>query len=255
MPSHDPTRSRRWSPWRQTRASGSPPRDLRLHEQPDLMNSSGNEVHFLGFSWCGGLNEPASRFTAARDVASASGAAMVMRRALWDEFGWIPVGVLHVLRGRRAELALLASGLSRRVRAGCRRHAPLRVRSQPGQDVPRGAQPADHDAHAAGTQDARDADAGHRRGGARDARARLASGLGRLEVAGLGVARAPPALDPRARARALQSERAVPDSAIAPLLATRLMDANISLPSRLEPLDTALAVYWKVARTLLRQRQ
>ena len=60
---------------------------LRLDDRPDLMNSAGNEVHFLGYSWCGGLNEPASQHREARDVASASGAAMVMRRELWERLG------------------------------------------------------------------------------------------------------------------------------------------------------------------------
>ncbi len=60
---------------------------LRLDDRPDHMNSAGNEVHFLGYSWCGGLDEPASRYSVPRDVASASGAAMVMRRELWDRLG------------------------------------------------------------------------------------------------------------------------------------------------------------------------
>ena len=37
-------------------ASGS----LRLYDQPEVMNSAGNPLHFSGLSWAGGLGEPAS---------------------------------------------------------------------------------------------------------------------------------------------------------------------------------------------------
>ena len=168
---------------------------LRLHDEPDLMNSAGNEVHFLGFSWCGGLSEPASRFTTPRDVASASGAAMVMRRELWDATGGFPSEFFMYYED--AELSLRSWRLGRRVVfvPGGGRHPPLRVRPQSREDVLRGAQPADHDAHAPGAGDARDPDAGHGRSGARDARARLAAGVGIVEGEGLVVARAPPSLD------------------------------------------------------------
>src|SRR5262249_52660166 len=60
---------------------------LRLADRPEAMNSAGNEVHFLGFSWCGGLGEPASQHAVGRDCASASGAAMLLRREVWERFG------------------------------------------------------------------------------------------------------------------------------------------------------------------------
>lgn len=60
---------------------------VRLADAPDLMNSAGNEVHFLGFSWCGGLGRPATEFSQRRDVAAASGAAMALRREAWNELG------------------------------------------------------------------------------------------------------------------------------------------------------------------------
>ncbi len=61
-------------------ASGS----LRLYDQPEVMNSAGNPVHFSGLSWAGGLGEPATAHATAADVASATGAALVVRA---DRFG------------------------------------------------------------------------------------------------------------------------------------------------------------------------
>jgi GT2 family glycosyltransferase len=60
---------------------------IRLARDPELVNSAGNGVHLLGFSWCGGLYDDASDHRTARDVASASGAAMALRRCTWDELG------------------------------------------------------------------------------------------------------------------------------------------------------------------------
>lgn len=67
-------------------ASGS----IRLADDPDRMNSAGNPVHVLGLCWAGGLGEPASSFAAARDIPSASGAGLVVRRDLWDRLGGFP---------------------------------------------------------------------------------------------------------------------------------------------------------------------
>lgn len=60
---------------------------LRLYDHPELMNSAGNPVHYLGLSWAGGLGEPATAHAEPRDVASASGAALALRRSTWDDLG------------------------------------------------------------------------------------------------------------------------------------------------------------------------
>jgi GT2 family glycosyltransferase len=60
---------------------------LRLLDEPEVVNSAGNPVHFLGLSWAGGFGEPSDAHLEPQDVASASGAAMVLRRSLWDELG------------------------------------------------------------------------------------------------------------------------------------------------------------------------
>jgi GT2 family glycosyltransferase len=59
---------------------------IRLADEPDLLNSSGNMVHVLGLSWVGGLGEPETR-TAPTEVAGAMGSCVVMRRSHWDRLG------------------------------------------------------------------------------------------------------------------------------------------------------------------------
>ncbi len=60
---------------------------IRLADSPELMNSAGNPVHVLGLSWAGGLGEPAARHAVGTEVASASGAALAVRREVWDALG------------------------------------------------------------------------------------------------------------------------------------------------------------------------
>jgi GT2 family glycosyltransferase len=64
-------------------ASGS----IRLADRPDLMNSAGNPVHVVGLSWAGAFEEPASEHAEEREIASASGAGLVLRREVWDRLG------------------------------------------------------------------------------------------------------------------------------------------------------------------------
>lgn len=60
---------------------------VRLYERPDVINSAGNPVHYSGLSWAGGLGQPAALHGSARDVASVSGAAMVVRRSRFEQLG------------------------------------------------------------------------------------------------------------------------------------------------------------------------
>jgi GT2 family glycosyltransferase len=60
---------------------------LRLLDRPELLNSSGSEVHLTGISWAGGYGEPAESVTELRDVAAPSGAAMAIRAAIFQELG------------------------------------------------------------------------------------------------------------------------------------------------------------------------
>jgi GT2 family glycosyltransferase len=60
---------------------------LRLYDRPEVMNSAGNPVHFLGVSWAGGLGEPAGAHQPLKEVACATGAALAIRRELWQRLG------------------------------------------------------------------------------------------------------------------------------------------------------------------------
>jgi GT2 family glycosyltransferase len=60
---------------------------LRLAEQPELLNSAGNPVHVLGLSWAGHLGEPAADHPDERPITSATGAAVAVRREVWDQLG------------------------------------------------------------------------------------------------------------------------------------------------------------------------
>ena len=60
---------------------------LRLHYRPETLNSAGNEVHVTGIAWAGGYGEPAGNVGELRDVPFPSGAAMAIRRELFEELG------------------------------------------------------------------------------------------------------------------------------------------------------------------------
>ncbi|MDN5789295.1 MAG: glycosyltransferase family 2 protein [Micrococcales bacterium] len=57
---------------------------LRLADQPDLVNSVGNPLHFSGISWAGSCGEPAKDHLVERDVAVATGGLLALRRSTWD---------------------------------------------------------------------------------------------------------------------------------------------------------------------------
>jgi GT2 family glycosyltransferase len=77
---------------------------LRLAAHPELMNSAGNPVHYLGLSWAGALGEPAAAHAQPSDVASASGAAMACRRQIWQDLGGLCPALFAY--GEDAELSL-----------------------------------------------------------------------------------------------------------------------------------------------------
>ncbi|HEU6444729.1 MAG TPA: glycosyltransferase family 2 protein [Gaiellaceae bacterium] len=60
---------------------------LRLLDRPETLNSAGNEVHVTGIAWAGGYGEPAESVSELRDVAFPTGAAMAIRRDLFEELG------------------------------------------------------------------------------------------------------------------------------------------------------------------------
>jgi GT2 family glycosyltransferase len=60
---------------------------LRLLEEPEQLNSSGNVVHVSGLAWPGGYGDPADTLREAREIAYASGAAFAIRAATFRELG------------------------------------------------------------------------------------------------------------------------------------------------------------------------
>jgi GT2 family glycosyltransferase len=60
---------------------------IRLLREPELVNSAGGAIHFLGLGWAIGYRQPASRFSTGRDVAAASGAAMALRAETFVSLG------------------------------------------------------------------------------------------------------------------------------------------------------------------------
>jgi GT2 family glycosyltransferase len=60
---------------------------VRLARDPDRINSVGNPVHYLMFSWAGALGEPAGEHDRPTEVASISGVAFAVRRDVWDRLG------------------------------------------------------------------------------------------------------------------------------------------------------------------------
>ena len=60
---------------------------LRLLDRPELLNSGGTVVHVSGLAWAGRYGEPAETIREVEDVAAPSGAAMAIRRELFEELG------------------------------------------------------------------------------------------------------------------------------------------------------------------------
>jgi GT2 family glycosyltransferase len=60
---------------------------LRLLQEPELLNSSGNVVHVSGLAWPGGYRDLADELVSPQDIAYASGAAFAIRREVFNELG------------------------------------------------------------------------------------------------------------------------------------------------------------------------
>jgi len=60
---------------------------LRLLQEPELLNSSGNIVHVSGLAWPGGYRDPAEGLTEPQDITYASGAAFAIRRDVFRALG------------------------------------------------------------------------------------------------------------------------------------------------------------------------
>jgi GT2 family glycosyltransferase len=223
---------------------------VRLADRPDLLNSAGNEIHFGGLSWSGHFEKPAAAHLTEREVLAASGAAMALRRSLWEELGgfdddffgyyedadlslrcwlrgltvvYIPTAVVvHRYEFSRNPTKFFLLERNRAVMVwSCYSRRMLLV---------------------------------------------TAPVLVLLEVATLAMSITQGwfrhKLDAwrwlwrnrhrvHARRRAVQATRVVPDRDLAHLFATRLDPGNLPPPAWTRPLDWLLAGYWAVARRLL----
>jgi len=85
---------------------------VRLLDRPEVMNSAGNPVHFLGLSWAGGHDRPAEEFAQPRPVASASGATAVVRRSDFLELGGFCETLFTYVEDTDLSLRMWQRGLS-----------------------------------------------------------------------------------------------------------------------------------------------
>jgi GT2 family glycosyltransferase len=225
---------------------------IRLSEDPSLLNSDGNEVHFLGFSWCGSFGEPAVKRSSPRPITSAMGAAMMLRRELWVELG----GFEPRYFAFHEDVEL------------CRRcwHRGLELVNVPGAV-------AVHRYEFSRTPNKIYLSERNRLLfvlTAYDARTLLLLALpfACVELAALAGSVATGSVGQKVsgwlwllrnrrwvaqRRRELQAERSVPDADLAYLFATRLEAGNFPLPNWLKPLDALLAAYWSAVRRFLRR--
>lgn len=58
-----------------------------LTAQPDIINTCGNEVHYTGFGYIRGWQQPATALNEATEVCAISGAAFAIRRSLYEALG------------------------------------------------------------------------------------------------------------------------------------------------------------------------
>jgi GT2 family glycosyltransferase len=226
---------------------------IRLAENPDTVNSAGNPLHFLGFSWAGGCGDPASSHSEVRDVPGASGTGMALRREVWTALGGFAEEYFAYLEDTELSLRCWQRG--------------LRVVYVPGACVVHRYEFSRNPAKWYLLERNRlilVLTVFERRTLAVMAPAlvgveagmlavSLRAGWGREKIRGWTWVVAHRRWI-RQRRRELQSVRVASDRELAPHLSGRFDAANLDLPSWVGPLDAVLAFYWWSARRMLRRR-
>ncbi|GAA1629254.1 glycosyltransferase family 2 protein [Georgenia ruanii] len=221
-----------------------------LADQPNKVNSAGNPLHVLGLCWAGQMGEDAARVPEVADVASASGATMVLRRTVWDDLGGFPGQFFAYLEDLELSWRCWQRGLRVEVLADARvRHhyefgrSPLKMYL-----VERNRWLFLLTCHELKTL------------------ALLALPLLAFDVALLAVAasqgwarqkvrswgwvlRHPGWI--RRRRRLVQGTRTVSDQHLTRLLTDRFDPAQMALPAAAQPLESLLRAYWRLVRPLV----
>ena len=114
---------------------------IRLAEDPEVLNTAGNPVHYLMFSWVGGLGEPAAEHSELTEVASITGVTFAVRREVWDVLGGFDADYVAYCEDVYLSLRAWQAGYRVVHEPRGRRAAPLRLRPELGQVLPPRAQP------------------------------------------------------------------------------------------------------------------
>jgi len=223
---------------------------IRLADDPEILNSAGNPIHFLGFAWSGAYGERADAHQAEREIASASGTAMAMRRDVWDALG----GFNEEYFAYHEDVELSVRCWQRGLRIVFVPTAVVTHRYEFSRNPTKWYLLERNRLLLLLTTYER-----------RTLLLLLPAGLG-VELGMLLVAARAGWLRPKLRSwiwvvrhrrwvgerrEELQAARLVGDRALAPLLATRFVAANMGVPDWIRPLDAGLAVYWRIVRGML----
>ena len=90
-------------------AAVATPRIL-LADDPSRLNTCGNDVHYTGITPCRGYGEPASAYGALEDVSAISGAAFVVRRAMFEAVGGFDASFFLYLEDTDLSLRVALAG-------------------------------------------------------------------------------------------------------------------------------------------------
>ncbi|MFI6263612.1 glycosyltransferase family 2 protein [Micromonospora sp. NPDC051006] len=226
---------------------------IRLADTPELINTSGNPLHFTGLSWAGGNGEPATAHAVRTSVPSLSGCCFVISRQRWQELDgfaaeyfayhedtelslrlwqrglrleYVPDAVVrHHYEFSRNQLKLYLVERNRLVTLLTAYETRTLVVLAPVLLLTEAAMLA----------------------------AALAGGWPKQKFRGWGWLWSNRGWL-RARRRQLQTERTVPDGVIAELMTARVAPSNVDSPPGMGIFNAVAAGYWAVAKPLLRRR-
>lgn len=232
---------------------GAATASVRLADQPELINAAGNPLHISGLSWAGGHGEPATQHRVRRPVPSVSGCCFAIRRELWHRLDGFAAEYFAYHEDIELSLRLWQRGL--RVEyvpdAVVRHHYEFSRNDTKSYLVERNRLITLLTAYELRTLLV------------------LAPVLLLTEAAILAAAVAGGWAGPKVRGwrwlwlnrgwlhgrrRRLQSERQVPDGALADLMTARVDPGNTSGPPGIGLYNAVTSAYWRLARPLLRTR-